>query len=182
MPIYRNTDQCRKFFAGQLGVFVQTRIFGLRTSCGRKWRDVTWRDVTGEHFRLERPVERSVSRRWLDNIDLPILSRDASTRLELFSVKSLAIISRYSLYQELLDDLLSVQLMLVEVLLYVHRNRRFIRDGSPERPPRLSHSSWALMTVQFSPRGYLCAQKSPYALHPVSLKFTQRCLWNGSTV
>ena len=32
----------------------------------------------------------------------------------------------------------------VEVLLYVHRNRRFIRDGSPGRPPRLSHSSWAL--------------------------------------
>ena len=27
------------------------------------------------------------------------------------------------------------------VLLYVHRNRRFIRDGSPGRPPRLSHSS-----------------------------------------
>ena len=29
----------------------------------------------------------------------------------------------------------------VEVLLHVHRNRRFIRDGSPGRPPRLSHSS-----------------------------------------
>ena len=28
-----------------------------------------------------------------------------------------------------------------EVLLYVHRNHRFIRDGSPGRPPRLSHSS-----------------------------------------
>ena len=36
------------------------------------------------------------------------------------------------------------QVFLVEVLLYVHRNRRFIRDGSPGRPPRLSHSSWAL--------------------------------------
>ena len=32
---------------------------------------------------------------------------------------------------------------LVEVLLYVHRNRRFIRGGSPGRPPRLSHSFWA---------------------------------------
>ena len=31
-----------------------------------------------------------------------------------------------------------------EVLLYVHRSRRFIRDGSPGRPPRLSHRSWAL--------------------------------------
>ena len=29
----------------------------------------------------------------------------------------------------------------VEVLLYVHRNRSFIRDGSQGRPPRLSHSS-----------------------------------------
>ena len=31
--------------------------------------------------------------------------------------------------------------VVVEVLLYVHRNRRLIRDGSPGRPPRLSHSS-----------------------------------------
>ena len=29
----------------------------------------------------------------------------------------------------------------VEVLLYVHRNRRLIRDRSQGRPPRLSHSS-----------------------------------------
>ena len=28
-----------------------------------------------------------------------------------------------------------------EVLLYVHRNRRLIRDGNPGRPPRLSLSS-----------------------------------------
>ena len=27
---------------------------------------------------------------------------------------------------------------------YVYRNRRLIRDGSPGRPHRLSHSSWAL--------------------------------------
>ena len=31
--------------------------------------------------------------------------------------------------------------VVVEVLLCVHRNRRLIRDGSPGRPPRLSHSS-----------------------------------------
>ena len=33
--------------------------------------------------------------------------------------------------------------IVVEVLLYVHRNRRFIKlgDGSIGRPPRLSHSS-----------------------------------------
>ena len=30
--------------------------------------------------------------------------------------------------------------LVVEVLLYVHRNRRLIRDGSPGRLPRLSHS------------------------------------------
>ena len=31
--------------------------------------------------------------------------------------------------------------LLVEVSLDVPRNRRLIRDGSPGRPPRLSHSS-----------------------------------------
>ena len=31
--------------------------------------------------------------------------------------------------------------LLAEVLIYVHRKRRFIRDGSPGRLPRLSHSS-----------------------------------------
>ena len=30
--------------------------------------------------------------------------------------------------------------VVVEVLLYVHRNRGFIRDGSPGRPPRLSQN------------------------------------------
>ena len=30
------------------------------------------------------------------------------------------------------------------VLLYVHRDRRLIRDGSLGRPPRLPHGSWAL--------------------------------------
>ena len=37
-------------------------------------------------------------------------------------------------------------------------------------------------SVRFSSRRYLSAGKSPYALHPVSLKFPQRCLWNGSNV
>ena len=40
----------------------------------------------------------------------------------------------------------------------------------------------SLSSVQFSSRWYLCARKSPYALHPVSQKFPQRCLWNGSSV
>ena len=37
-------------------------------------------------------------------------------------------------------------------------------------------------SVQFSSRWYLCARKIPYALHSVSQKFPQRCLWNGSNV
>ena len=37
----------------------------------------------------------------------------------------------------------TVLLLMSEVLLYVHRNRRLIRDGSPGRPLRLLHSSWA---------------------------------------
>ena len=36
--------------------------------------------------------------------------------------------------------------------------------------------------TQFSARWYLCAQKSPYALHPVSQKFPQHCLSNSSNV
>ena len=35
---------------------------------------------------------------------------------------------------------------------------------------------------QFSSRWYLCARKSPCAHHPVSQKFPQRRLWNGSSV
>ena len=33
------------------------------------------------------------------------------------------------------------KLYMVDVLLYIHRNRRFIMDGRPGRPPRLSHNS-----------------------------------------
>ena len=40
-----------------------------------------------------------------------------------------------------------VDFVVVEVLLYVHRNCRCIKDGSPGRPPRLSHSSRALVLV-----------------------------------
>ena len=58
-------------------------------------------------------------------------------------------------------------------------------------PVRESQRSALLCSVQktgsvqfisFSSRWYLCARKSPYALHPVSQKFPQRCLWNGSSV
>ena len=37
---------------------------------------------------------------------------------------------------------------MVRCLLYVHRNRRLMRDGNPGGPPRLSHSSWALQDRQ----------------------------------
>ena len=39
-------------------------------------------------------------------------------------------------------------------------------------------------SLQFSSRWYLSARKKPhnYALHRVSQKFPQRCLWNGSNV
>ena len=37
-------------------------------------------------------------------------------------------------------------------------------------------------SVHFTSRWYLCARKSPYALQPVSQKFSQRCLSNGSNV
>ena len=36
--------------------------------------------------------------------------------------------------------------------------------------------------VQFNSRWYLCAWESRYALHAVSQKFSQLCLWNGSIV
>ena len=73
---------------------------------------------------------------------------------------------------------------LVEVLLYVHRNRRFIRDGSPGRPPRLSHSSWALVvlncllySVEFEwPKG----QSFTYYIHLLwIIKFFCYCIKKG---
>ena len=39
-----------------------------------------------------------------------------------------------------------------------------------------------LSSVQFSSRWYLCAWKSPYALHPICQKFPQHHLWNDSNV
>ena len=55
-------------------------------------------------------------------------------------------------------------------LLYVHRNRRLIRDGSPRRPPRLSHSSWALLSLsQFS-----CLYSGMHS--DLSLSQTSSCL------
>ena len=52
--------------------------------------------------------------------------------------------------------------LIVEVLLYVHRNRRFIRDVSPGCSPRLSHSSWALSVLGMKPKDCCC-----YSWHEV---------------
>ena len=41
------------------------------------------------------------------------------------------------------------------MLLYVHRNPRLIRDGSPGWPPGFSLSSWALGTLGFRSRSLL---------------------------
>ena len=59
------------------------------------------------------------------------------------SVQSGCLIKKYiynSSRAELIRSCVKVE-MTVEVLLYVHRNRRLIRNGSPGQPPRLSHSS-----------------------------------------
>ena len=50
--------------------------------------------------------------------------------------------------------------------------------GSGQRDPRETKYFYA---VQFSSRWYLCARKSPHALHLVS-QFSQRCPWNSSNV
>ena len=53
------------------------------------------------------------------------------------------------------------------VSLYVHRNRRLIRDGSPGRPPPLSHSSGVLCRLLLTTE---CL--SPFFL----MKFSETCL------
>ena len=50
-------------------------------------------------------------------------------------------------------------LKLVEALLYVHRNRRCIRDGSPGRPPRLSHTSWTQFALPLTTACFGCSCK-----------------------
>ena len=60
----------------------------------------------------------------------------------------------------------------IQVLLYVHRNRRLIRDGSPGRPPRPSHSSWTLsfscsqdMKIQTHQHPFSCSQDMKIQTH-----------------
>ena len=58
----------------------------------------------------------------------------------------------------------------------------FVESGNSKLSPLTVCLTWCYHSVQFSSRWYLRAWKSPYALHPVSQKFPQRCLWNGSNV
>ena len=44
------------------------------------------------------------------------------------------------------------------------------------------HACIYVCSVQFSSRWYPCTQNSQYVLHPVSQKFPQCHLWNGSNV
>ena len=55
-------------------------------------------------------------------------------------------------------------------------------NDTSELRPLSVWSPWYHYLVQFSSRWYLCARKSPCALHPISLKFSQRFLWNRSNV
>ena len=66
-------------------------------------------------------------------------------------------------------------------------NRKNIVSAVPYTQKRLK---WNLFKnslllhrgIQLSSRRYLCVQKSPYVLHPVSQKFSQHCLGNSSAI
>ena len=75
------------------------------------------------------------------------------------------------------------------ILQYCLRTVTALKDASPPPPPLLctyppTHTTQVLVqknqrnTVQFSSRWYLCSWKSQHALHPISPKFAQCCLWN----
>ena len=67
---------------------------------------------------------------------------------------------------------LRVGSVMVEVVLYVHRNRRFIRDGSPGRPPllasarRVSHPLGALLDLSPRLAWHLLALEETSHSHP----------------
>ena len=84
---------------------------------------------------------------------------------------------RGSLFVVVFLDILS-SVCFCFVFCFVKSLARDLSDGLPFYGP--SH----LPIVQFSSRWHLCARKSPYyyALHPVSQKFPQRCISNGSNV
>ena len=73
-----------------------------------------------------------------------------------------------------------VHLLVGWVLLYVHRNRRLIRDGSPGRLPRLSHNSWSLFTSFIQPffvlfQAWMCTARVSCPQRPLG------ALWHFST-
>ena len=64
-------------------------------------------------------------------------------------------------------DSCSVEKIVADTKTNYYRNKLCSSDT-------ITHVKFSL--IQFSSRWYLCARKSPYALHPVSQKFTQRWL------
>ena len=69
----------------------------------------------------------------------PVLAVLLSGRLYTFAPSSVK--TQLQQFDSFHNDREGCPRALAEVLLYVHRNRRLIKDGSPGRPPRLSHSS-----------------------------------------
>ena len=89
----------------------------------------------------------------------------------------------------------TVSWLVGRVLLYVHRNHRLIRDGSPGRPPRLPHSSWALVTVSsqlpilYPFLSFLAVFTQVFSSVPLDLQFDEMdrskqfsALWSASAV
>ena len=95
--------------------------------------------------------------------------QDYVTLLRTAAEKAISVIHKLLRAGEVPTALINIvvlALVQVEVLLYVHRNRRFIRDGSPGRPPRLTFTQ--LLTYDGGPR----------PLRP----FSSRRLWFVDTV
>ena len=61
---------------------------------------------------------------------------------------------------------------------FIHGQQSMLQRSQSNRQT----NKQALPTGKFSLRWYLCARENPYALHPVSQKFLQRRLRNGSNV
>ena len=58
----------------------------------------------------------------------------------------------------------------------------FCTIATPLRVVFLFFRDRSTLPVHFNSRWYICVRKIPYALHPVSQKFPQLRLWNGSNV
>ena len=91
----------------------------------------------GSRHGRNRPVQHNSISRHYSIVTIPVsASVSWNSTATLRASLSGTVFQRKDVVNQLCED--------SEVLLYVHRNRRFIRDGSPGCPPRLPHSSWAL--------------------------------------